>query len=68
VYQLYPDGAGGAAWGATEIPLPPGREWLDVFTGRKFDRQDRVQASELFADFPVCVLIAEPQTHEICFR
>jgi len=68
VYQLYPDGAGNAAWGATEIPLPPGREWQDVFTGRRFYGEDRVQLSDLFADFPVCVLIAEPPTHEICFQ
>ncbi len=68
VYQLYADGAGSAAWGATEICLPPGREWQNVFTGRKIDRQDRVRAFDLFADFPVCVLIAGPRANEICSR
>jgi (1->4)-alpha-D-glucan 1-alpha-D-glucosylmutase len=59
VHQLYAGGICSAAWGTTEIGLPPGREWQDVFTGRKFDdHSDRVRAFDLFADFPVCVLIA----------
>lgn len=58
IHQLYVGGIGSAAWGTTEICLPPGREWQDVFTGRKFDYPDRVRACDLFADFPVCVLIA----------
>jgi len=64
VYQL--DDAGGTTWGATEICLPPGREWRDVFTGREFDDQDRVSASDLFADFAVCVLISGHRANEIC--
>src|SRR5271165_4022855 len=55
-----------AAWGATEVCLPPGREWQNVFTGGKFDGRDRVRASDLFADFPVCVLIAGPRASAIC--
>ena len=67
VYQLFADHAG-TAWGATEIRLPPGREWRDVFTGREFEDQDRVWASDLFADFPVCVLIAGHRANKICSR
>ena len=66
VLQLYWGGAGSAAWGATEVCLPPGREWQNVFTGGKFDGRDRVRASDLFADFPVCVLIAGPRASAIC--
>ena len=68
VHQLYRDGGGSAAWGATEVCLPPGREWQNVFTGRKIDGQDRVRASDLFAEFPVCVLIGGPRASEICSR
>jgi (1->4)-alpha-D-glucan 1-alpha-D-glucosylmutase len=55
-HQLYRGGEV-ADWGDAEIVLPPGGRWRDVFTGRRLDRQDRVAATELFADFPVSVLI-----------
>jgi (1->4)-alpha-D-glucan 1-alpha-D-glucosylmutase len=58
VHQLYRGGNGD--WGTTEISLPLRKEWQDVFTGRRVDRQDRARASDLFADFPVCVLIGGP--------
>jgi (1->4)-alpha-D-glucan 1-alpha-D-glucosylmutase len=58
IYQLYREGEA-ADWGASEIVLPPGGGWRDVFTGRRLDWQDRVPAADLFADFPVCVLIRE---------
>src|SRR5271169_5692540 len=57
-FQLY--GGGEAAdWGGAEIVLPSGGTRRDVFTGRRLDRQDRVAAAELFAEFPVSVLIGE---------
>ena len=55
VYQLYGGGTS-AQWSETEVALPAGGKWCDVFTGRRVEEQDRVRASELFADFPVCVL------------
>jgi (1->4)-alpha-D-glucan 1-alpha-D-glucosylmutase len=58
IHQLYRGGEA-ADWGPAEIVLPPGGAWRDVFAGRRPDRQDRVPAAELFADFPVCVLIGE---------
>ena len=57
-HQLY-RGGDAAEWGEAEIVLPPAGAWRDVFTGRRLDRQDRIAAAELFADFPVSVLIGE---------
>jgi (1->4)-alpha-D-glucan 1-alpha-D-glucosylmutase len=64
IHQLYRGDAGAADWGATEICLPPGREWQNVFTGCRVYGQDRVRAADLFADFPVCVLMAGPRASE----
>jgi (1->4)-alpha-D-glucan 1-alpha-D-glucosylmutase len=59
VHQLYRGGAA-ADWGATQIVLPPpGGAWQDVFTGRRIEGHDRVAVADLFADFPVSVLIGE---------
>jgi (1->4)-alpha-D-glucan 1-alpha-D-glucosylmutase len=58
VYQLYRGGEV-ADWGDAEIVLPPDGAWRDVFTGRLIEARERVAAAELFADFPVSVLIAE---------
>jgi maltooligosyltrehalose synthase len=55
-HQLYRGGET-ADWGEAEIVLPLGGTWRDVFAGRWLDRQDRVAAAVLFADFPVSVLI-----------
>jgi (1->4)-alpha-D-glucan 1-alpha-D-glucosylmutase len=63
VHQLYRGGQT-AQWDATEITLPPQGEWQDLFTGRRVDGQDRVRASELLADFPVCVLIGRYDARE----
>jgi (1->4)-alpha-D-glucan 1-alpha-D-glucosylmutase len=63
VHQLY-QGGQTAHWGATEITLPEHGGWQDVFTGRRVYGRDRVRASELLADFPVSVLIAEPGVSE----
>lgn len=57
VYQLY-RGGDAADWGVVEIELPSA-SWRDVFTGRRIEAHQRVTAAELFADFPVAVLIAE---------
>jgi (1->4)-alpha-D-glucan 1-alpha-D-glucosylmutase len=46
-----------ADWGDAAIVLPPNGVWQDVFTPRRLDHRDRVPAAELFADFPVAVLI-----------
>lgn len=58
VHRLF-HGGEAADWGDAEIVLPPGSGWRDIFTGRRLDRQDRVPAVELFADFPVSVLIGD---------
>jgi (1->4)-alpha-D-glucan 1-alpha-D-glucosylmutase len=58
VHQLFRDGEA-ADWGDAEIVLPPGGGWRDVFTGRRLDRHQRVPTVELFASFPVCVLLGE---------
>jgi (1->4)-alpha-D-glucan 1-alpha-D-glucosylmutase len=57
VRQLHRDGRS-ADWSDTEISLPPGRRWRDVFTGRSADAGDRARVCQLLADFPVCVLIS----------
>lgn len=49
-----------ADWGAAEIALPALGAWRDVFTGRSLVLQERVQVSDLLAEFPVCVLFGEP--------
>jgi (1->4)-alpha-D-glucan 1-alpha-D-glucosylmutase len=59
VHQLH-RGTPEAHWGTTELVLPPCEAWQNVFTGRRLERRDRVRASELLADFPVCVLIGKP--------
>jgi (1->4)-alpha-D-glucan 1-alpha-D-glucosylmutase len=61
VRRLYRDGRR-ADWGDTEIGLPSRRKWQKVFTARTVEAEDRVRACELFADFPVCVLIAHPRS------
>jgi (1->4)-alpha-D-glucan 1-alpha-D-glucosylmutase len=59
VHQLH-RGGHAAEWGATEISLPPRKGWQDVFTGRKYEAGDRIRADEILADFPICVLVADP--------
>jgi (1->4)-alpha-D-glucan 1-alpha-D-glucosylmutase len=58
VHRLY-HGGDAAEWGDTEVALPPGSGWLNIFTGRAPDRRDRVPAAELFANFPIAALIGE---------
>jgi (1->4)-alpha-D-glucan 1-alpha-D-glucosylmutase len=55
----FQQGSEAAGWGGAEIFLPAHGEWLDVFSGRRLNLQDRVAAAELFADFPVSVAIGE---------
>jgi (1->4)-alpha-D-glucan 1-alpha-D-glucosylmutase len=55
VYRLYHNGAG---WGATTLPLPDNCPWRDVLSGRSYTARERVCASELFAEFPVAVLLS----------
>jgi (1->4)-alpha-D-glucan 1-alpha-D-glucosylmutase len=56
-WGLYRDG-GPADWGATEIALPHGETWRDVFTGRVLPVCERVCAADLFAEFPAAVLFS----------
>ncbi len=56
VHQLCRGGAT-ADWGEAAVVLPPNGVWQDVFTLRRLDCRDQVAATELFADFPVAVLI-----------
>ena len=48
---------GRADFGTSEIALPSGGKWREVFSGRSVEGE-RVQAGDLFADFPVAVLLA----------
>ncbi|MBV8119929.1 MAG: malto-oligosyltrehalose synthase [Alphaproteobacteria bacterium] len=64
VHQLY-HSEETAVWGDTEIVLPPDGVWQDVFGLRRLDQRDRVPALELFAGFPVAVLIGERGMSEI---
>ena len=57
VHRLYRGGAC-ADWRGTELALP-GANWRDVFTGASADNRDRASAADLFADFPVSVLLCE---------
>jgi (1->4)-alpha-D-glucan 1-alpha-D-glucosylmutase len=46
-------------WGNTEIALPPATVWRDIFACRRIESRDKLRAAELFAEFPVAVLIAD---------
>jgi (1->4)-alpha-D-glucan 1-alpha-D-glucosylmutase len=54
VYRLYHNGDAG--WGATALPLPHEGHWRDMLSERSYDSA-RIAANELFADFPVSVLL-----------
>ena len=58
VHALYRGGAT-ADWGAAEIILPGPATWRNLFTGRCLVLQDRVQVSDLLAEFPVTALLSE---------
>jgi (1->4)-alpha-D-glucan 1-alpha-D-glucosylmutase len=55
VYRLHHNGEAG--WGATALPLPHDGGWRDVLTGRSY-ASTRIAAAELFAEFPVAVLLS----------
>jgi (1->4)-alpha-D-glucan 1-alpha-D-glucosylmutase len=55
VYRLYNNGDAG--WGATALPLPQEGAWRDVLSGRRREACGRIAASELFAEFPVAILV-----------
>ena len=46
-------------WVDTELKLPPNGVWQDIFSQRRLDQRDLASAAELFADFPVAVLMGE---------
>ena len=56
-WGLYNDG-GPADWGDSEIAVPPGGTWRNVFTGRLLQHREPVRAAQLLAEFPVAVLFA----------
>ncbi len=63
VYQLF-RGGDAADWGDTDVALPPNGVWQDIFTLRRLDHGDRAPAAELFAEFPVAVLIGSDHKDE----
>jgi (1->4)-alpha-D-glucan 1-alpha-D-glucosylmutase len=62
VHQLLRGGET-ADWGDAAVALPSGGGWQDIFTLRRLDDGERVAAAELFADFPVAVLIGAAAAH-----
>ena len=60
VYHLY-EGDRIADWADTEIGLPSRCGWQDVFTGRVVEARELVRASDLLADFPLCVLTSQSE-------
>jgi (1->4)-alpha-D-glucan 1-alpha-D-glucosylmutase len=60
-YGLFQNGAGLADFAATEIALPSGNCWRNVFTGATIEGAAPVPAAELFRDFPVAVLLGEAE-------
>jgi (1->4)-alpha-D-glucan 1-alpha-D-glucosylmutase len=47
----------GEAWGGEVLVVPPGR-YRDAFTGREHDIAGTVRVAELFADFPLALLVS----------
>lgn len=56
VYRLHHNG--GAGWGATSLALPHEGNWRDVLGGRSHVLCARITATDLFAEFPVAVLLS----------
>jgi (1->4)-alpha-D-glucan 1-alpha-D-glucosylmutase len=50
-------GGEAADWGETGVVLPNGGDWEDVLGGGRYAGGRRVRAAELFAAFPVAVLL-----------
>jgi (1->4)-alpha-D-glucan 1-alpha-D-glucosylmutase len=61
VHQLY-HGGEIADWEDAAVALPANGGWRNVFTSRRLDGAERVAARELFADFPVAVLLSDGAT------
>ena len=57
-YGLFRDG-GPADFDATEIALPSSIPWRNIFTDTTIKGSTRIQANELFAEFPIAVLFGE---------
>jgi (1->4)-alpha-D-glucan 1-alpha-D-glucosylmutase len=55
VYRLYNNGDAG--WGATSLPLPQAGKWRDALSGRGHENTAQIAAAELFAEFPIAVLL-----------
>jgi (1->4)-alpha-D-glucan 1-alpha-D-glucosylmutase len=56
VARLY-HGGEAADWGDTAVLLPDGGDWEDVLGGARHAGGRRIRAAELFATFPVAVLL-----------
>ena len=41
--------------------MPAVLVWRNLFTGEAVDSRDRIRATELFRQFPVCVLVGTVQ-------
>jgi (1->4)-alpha-D-glucan 1-alpha-D-glucosylmutase len=53
----------GEAWSDEALPLPyPGR-YRDVFTGRSLDVSGELRLCDVFADFPVALLLRDPDVN-----
>jgi (1->4)-alpha-D-glucan 1-alpha-D-glucosylmutase len=55
VYRLYNNGDAG--WGATSLPLPHAGKWRDALSARGHENTAQIAAAELFAEFPIAVLL-----------
>jgi maltooligosyltrehalose synthase len=52
----------GAVWGATEFALPPGsggKRFRNIFTGETFTAGQSLPCRDVFATFPVALLISQ---------
>ena len=58
IYRLYHGGTS-PDWGTTALPLPREGHWRDVVMGHTYADRERIAAVELFAHFPVAVLLSK---------
>ena len=49
----------GDRWKSTVVEPPVKREWVDLLTGRKFDREAELRVAAILSDLPIAVLVAK---------